>query len=157
MLDKTGIPTKDLILSKFFDEKTLFKPKAIIECYEEIPCNPCSTSCPFDAIHIGQNINEIPKLDVNLCTGCGICVTSCPGLAIMVAQIKNDKAIFKIAYELNPKPKVGDIVKGVNRLGEEICKCEIIKVKMNKNQDQTALIEVSVPKEFIHDFITVRV
>ncbi len=157
MLDKTGIPTKELVLSKFFDEKTLFKPKAIIECYEEIPCNPCSTSCPFDAIHIGQNINDIPQLDVDLCTGCGICVTSCPGLAIMVAQIKGEKAIFKIAYEQYPLPKKGDIVKGINRHGEEICMCDILNVRLNKNQDKTTLIEVSVPIEYIHDFITVRV
>ena len=157
MLDKTGIPTKDLVFSRFFDEKTLFRPKAIIECYEEIPCNPCSTSCPFDAIYIGENINKIPKLDANLCTGCGLCVTSCPGLAIMVAQLKGDQAIFKIAYEFNPKPKVGDHVKGIDRYGKEICICEVLDIKQGKDQDQTALLKVSVPAMFIHDFVTVRV
>ena len=157
MLNKTGVSTKDLVLSKFFDEKTLFNPKAIIECYEEIPCNPCATSCPFDAIHIGQNINTIPKLDVDLCTGRGICVTSCPGLAIMVAQVKDDKAIFKVAYEFNPKPLKGDVVKGVNRYGVEICDCEVLSVRLNKNQDHTALIEVSAPIELIHDFASIKV
>ena len=157
MLNKTGSPTKDLVLSKFFSNEILNRPKAIIECYEEIPCNPCSTSCPFDAIFIGENINTIPKLDVDLCTGCGICVTSCPGLAIMVAQIKGNQAHFKIAYEFNPKPKVGDIVDGINRKGEFISKCEILNVKMSDKQDKTALITVSVPIEYLHEFVTVRI
>ncbi len=157
MINKTGIPTKDLILSRFFDSKILAKPKAILECYEDIPCNPCSTSCPFDAIYIGENINHQPVLDADKCTGCGICVTSCPGLAIVVAQVKNNQAIFKIPYEFNPKPKVGDKVEGINRSGEVICMAEILKIKETKNQDHTSLIEVSVPIEFLHEFVTVRV
>ncbi len=157
MLNKTGVPSKSQVLSRFFDEKVLVRPKAILECYEDIPCNPCSTSCPFDAIDIGENINKQPKLDPDKCTGCGICVTHCPGLAIIVAQIKFDQAIFKIPYEFNPKPKVGDIVEGVNREGIKICDAKIVKVHVKSTQDHTALIEVSVPIEFLHDFVTVRV
>ena len=157
MLDKTGVAPKDLVLSRFFDEKVLVRPKAILECYEDIPCNPCSTSCPFDAIHIGENINTQPKLDPDKCTGCGICVTSCPGLAIIVAQIKFDQAIFKIPYEFNPKPNIGDIVDGVNREGIKICDAKIVKVNMSKQKNHTALIEVSVPLAYLHEFVTVRV
>jgi len=157
MLDKTGVATKELVLSRFFDEKILARPKAILECYEDIPCNPCSTSCPFDAIHIGEDINQQPKLDPEKCTGCGICVTSCPGLAIIVAQIKFDQAIFKIPFEFNPKPNVGDLVDGINRSGEKICDAKIIKVTTTKKNDKTSLIEVSVPIEYLHEFVTVRV
>src|SRR5690554_7479321 len=110
MLDKDGVATIEQVRSRFPNQDIIVKPKAILECYEDIPCNPCSTSCPFDAIDIGENINKQPKLDPDKCTGCGICVTHCPGLAIIVAQIKFDQAIFKIPYEFNPKPKVGDIV-----------------------------------------------
>jgi Fe-S-cluster-containing hydrogenase component 2 len=157
MLDKTGVASKDLVLSRYFDEKVLARPKAILECYEDIPCNPCSTSCPFDAIIIGDNINTQPKLIPDKCTGCGICVTSCPGLAIIVAQIKFDQAVFKIPYEFNPKPQVGDIVDGINRSGEKICDAKILKVNLSNKFDHTALIEVSVPIEYLHDFVTVRV
>jgi len=52
MLKTDGIPTKKQVLSRFPNEELLDRPKAITECYEDIPCNPCSTSCPFDAIHI---------------------------------------------------------------------------------------------------------
>lgn len=157
MLNKTGIPTKEQVLSRFPETKALIRPKAILECYEDIPCNPCSTSCPFDAIEIGPNINIQPKLKVDLCTGCAMCVSSCPGLAIVIAQIKDDKAIFKIPYEFNPKPQKGETWDGVNRSGEVICDAQIESVILNNKQDHTAIVTVSVPLNFLHDFVTVRV
>jgi Fe-S-cluster-containing hydrogenase component 2 len=156
MLNKTGVPTKDLILSRFFEEIVLLKPKAILECYEDIPCNPCSTSCPFDAIHIGENINHQPKLIVDQCTGCGLCVPSCPGLAIVVVHVSHDQAIFKIPYEFIPKPKENEIWDGVNRSGEVICDALIEKVLLSNKNDHTAVITVKVKKEYLHEFVTIR-
>ena len=57
-------------------------PVAVIECAELIPCNPCEAACPSGAIKIGDSINNLPVLDEDKCTGCGICISSCPGLAI---------------------------------------------------------------------------
>ncbi|MBN2300385.1 MAG: 4Fe-4S binding protein [Acholeplasmataceae bacterium] len=156
MLNKSGVPTKEQVLSRFFDEKTLIRPKAILECYEDIPCNPCETSCPFDAIVIGENMNTQPKLIVDKCTGCGICVTSCPGLAIIVAQLIGNLAVFKIPYELLPLPKKGEEWFGINRNGDVICDAKIEAVLAGKKQDHTALVTVSVPKKWIHDFVTIR-
>lgn len=156
MLNKTGIPSKDQVLSVFPDLKALIKPKAVLECYEDIPCNPCSTSCPFNAIEIGANINKQPKLDVDLCTGCGLCVPSCPGLAIVIAQIKGDEAVFKIPYEFLPMPEKHQVWHGVNRSGEVICDAKIQAVLMNKANDHTAVVTVSVPVEYLHDFVTIR-
>lgn len=156
MLNKTGVPTQEQVLSRFFDKETLIKPKAILECYEDIPCNPCETSCPFDAIVIGDNINTQPKLIVDRCTGCGICVTSCPGLAIVVAQLVGDKAVFKIPYEFLPLPQKGEIWFGINRNGDIICDAKIESVISNKKQDHTALVSVSVPVAHLHEFVTIR-
>jgi Fe-S-cluster-containing hydrogenase component 2 len=157
MLNKTGIPEKELVLSRFPNQKALLKPKAILECYEDIPCNPCSTSCPFDAIEIGPNINVQPHLLVDVCTGCGVCVPSCPGLAIVIAQIRGNDAVFKIPYEFIPIPIKNEIWDGVNRSGEVICDALIENVVINKKQDHTAVVTVSVPVEFLHDFVTIRV
>jgi len=156
MLNKDGYPTIEEVKSRFPEDAVLIKPKAIIECYEKIPCNPCETSCPFKAITIGPDINEIPKINHDLCTGCAICVHSCPGLAIMVAQIKDDKAIFKIPYEMLPIPEVGEIWNGVDRRGVIICQVKIIKVDSSKNQDRTNIIHVETDIKQLHDFITIR-
>ena len=38
------------------------KAVAIIECIEEIPCNPCETACPAGAIRVGTPITNLPAL-----------------------------------------------------------------------------------------------
>jgi Fe-S-cluster-containing hydrogenase component 2 len=156
MLDKTGVPSEQLIKSRFPNEQYLHRFKAITECYEAIPCNPCETSCPFDAIIVGTDINTPPKVDFDKCTGCGICVYSCPGLAIINVKLDSDSAIFRIPYEFIPVPKVGMKIEGVNRSGEVICEGEILKVKQLAIQDKTVLITVKVPKEHLYNFVTIR-
>ncbi len=157
MLNINGVPDKKLILSKFPEKELLLKPKAITECYEEIPCNPCSTSCPFDAIYIGEDINTAPIVDFEKCTGCGICVYNCPGLAIFTVQeLDSENARFKIPYELRPLPEKGETWSGVNRAGEIITEVLIEKISLTSKHDKTALVQVLVPLEFIKDFITIR-
>lgn len=156
MLKVKGYPTPEHVRLKFPDESLLIRPKAIIECYQEIPCNPCETSCKFDAIRIGDDINQMPSIDVDRCTGCGVCVYSCPGLAIMVASVKEDRAYFKIPYEMLPVPEIGDLWDGVNRQGDVITKARIEHVLKNKVTDRTVLITVSVPRIHLYDFVTVR-
>lgn len=157
MLKTTGIPDVDLIRSRFPEhDGLLVRAKAITECYEEIPCNPCETSCPFGAITVGADINTPPRVDFDKCTGCGICVYSCPGLAIFTVQTMGDDVLFTIPYEFVPRPKVGDTMSAVNRAGEVIGTCRIERVTDRERQDKTALLTVRVPKEHLYDFITVR-
>lgn len=158
MIEKTGVATKEMVRAQFpKDKKVLFRPKAIIECYKEIPCNPCETSCPFKAIHIGDDINARPVIDFELCTGCGVCVHSCPGLAIMVAMIKHGKAYFKIPYEMLPLPKVGEKWHALNRSGEIISDCKIEQVMIGrKSTNTTTVVTVSLEQPFLYEFSTIR-
>jgi len=157
MIEKDGVATIEMIKSKFPKKEVLSRPKAIIECYTEIPCNPCSTSCPFDAIFIGADINQIPRIDFDKCTGCSSCIAACPGLAIMVAMIKNGKAYFKIPYELLPLPKVGEKWEAVNRYGEVLDKpCLIENVMKTKKTDRTVIVTVSIEQPFLYEFSTIR-
>ncbi len=157
MLKTNGIVSNELIEAKF--EAVIHSSKksgAILECYQEIPCNPCSTSCPFDAISIEPDINQLPKVDYDKCTSCGICVYNCPGLAIFVVDLNKDKALFKISYELLPIPEKGMTLRGVNRAGEEICDAHVVRVQNSKLQDSTVLLHVEVDKKYYKEFVTVR-
>ncbi len=156
MLVKDGVATYEQVISRFPKQEFLVKPKAIIECYENIPCNPCSTSCPFDAITILEDINQLPKIDFDKCTGCGVCIYNCPGLAIMVCQIIGDKVRFKIPYEFLPYPNESETWHAINRKGEIIGDALIEKVMLTKRQDRTAVIQVLVDKENLYDFVTIR-
>lgn len=156
LLNKNGVPSLEQIKSRFPKRELLAKPKAITECYEEIPCNPCSTSCPFDAITIGEDINTPPVVDFDKCTGCGICVYSCPGLAIFTVQEFENNLIYKIAYEFIPYPIVGEEVYAINRNGDIISKAIIIKVQISPRQDKTVLLHVKLDKKYLYEFSTIR-
>lgn len=46
------------------------------ECnYGCLGCGTCENTCPFDAIHVH---NEVAKVDRNKCVACGKCVAACP-------------------------------------------------------------------------------
>lgn len=156
MLNIDGVAEKSLVKSKFPNIEYLVKPLAITECYEDIPCNPCSTSCPFDAIYIGKDINQQPKVDFDKCTGCGVCVYNCPGLAIMVVKVIGNFAQFKIAYEQIPLPAKDEIWSAVNREGKVIGDCMIEKVSLTKKHDCTALVQIKISKKFLYEFSTIK-
>ena len=97
---------------------------AVIECVQEIPCNPCENACHFGAIEIGEQITNLPVLHEEKCTGCGLCVANCPGLAITVIDktYSDTEAVIEFPFEYLPLPAVGDIVDAVSRGGEVLCK-----------------------------------
>jgi len=126
-------------------------PVPIIECIEEIPCNPCETVCPKNCIEIGNCITDLPRPTGNECTGCGKCVVACPGLAIFLLDNKysKDKAAITIPYELLPLPQKGEMVKAVDRQGNIVCDAKVIKVVSAKRNNKTNLVTIAVPKKFI--------
>ncbi|MDR3209960.1 MAG: FAD-dependent oxidoreductase, partial [Oscillospiraceae bacterium] len=52
----------------------------VIECTQNIPCNPCQDACSRGCIKIGKNIVSLPAIDETAqCIGCGMCVAACSG------------------------------------------------------------------------------
>lgn len=136
--EKTGVlSTKDL---KLPSKEHLEKGVAIIECIQEIPCDPCVASCPVNAISM-KNINALPVVDFEKCIGCGKCVGFCPGLAIFVIKIKDDKALITLPYEFLPVPEVGDTVKALDRWGNIRCD-GTVKLVLKKGKTMVITIEL---------------
>ncbi|MCL2555975.1 MAG: (2Fe-2S)-binding protein [Firmicutes bacterium] len=151
MLKNTGVPTDDLIKSAYPNEARRKKgPFAVIECFQCIPCNPCQTACPRNAIFPMQDINDLPKTDFNKCNGCGICAFACPGQAIFMIDETYSKmdTLVSIPYEFVPLPNIGDIVIGLNREGKEVCSATVHSIKAPNLCDRTPLITLIVPKEW---------
>ena len=153
-----GVPVKEEIEKVMPPEDILAKkPVVMVECFQNIPCDPCAASCPFGAIVPFEDINDLPVVDYDKCTGCGICVTSCPGLAIFVLDMNySDKeALIKLPYEMLPLPQKGEMVSGLDRDGHKVAEVKVDKVTKTKNK--TYLISIVVPKELALIIRNIRV
>ena len=149
----TGIPSKEELAAcpGVPSKERLLKGRvAVIECVQEIPCNPCENACHLGAITIGEQITALPILDEEKCSGCGLCVANCPGLAITIVDMtySDTEAVIEFPFEYLPLPQVGDIVDAVNRAGEVMCKGTVTSVKKLKAYAGTAVVGIAVPKEY---------
>ena len=126
------------------------KALAVIECFEEIPCNPCESSCPHGAISLNGAIWHIPVLDEKKCVGCGICVAHCSGQAIFVVDDSHSEELCSISmpWELLPMPEKGAAVTATDRNGKAVCTGTVKKVTLAPSFDCTAVLTVEVPAAF---------
>ena len=123
----------------------------LIECTEDIPCNPCETVCPFGAVTVGEPITNTPVVDVDKCNGCGQCVAVCPGLAVFLVNhdTGDGMASLTFAYEYLPVPGKGDQVKAVDRAGQVVCDAEVAKVVSTEKFSLTNVVTIKFPAEHI--------
>jgi Fe-S-cluster-containing hydrogenase component 2 len=148
-----GIPSeKELQGSPCYPAEDIQKEKkvVIIECVQEIPCNPCEEACKFNAIYIGNPITNLPKVNFEKCIGCGQCIAKCPGLAIFLLDYNFNKnnAAISFPYEYYPLPKEGEIVNAVDRNGRYVCKGKVIKVRNPQVNERTAVVTIAFPKKY---------
>jgi Fe-S-cluster-containing hydrogenase component 2 len=151
-LRATGVPSKEELETSpgYPSQEALAKgPIVVIECLQDIPCNPCEPACPNGAILVGDPITNLPVFLADRCDGCGRCIPLCPGQAIFRVDMtySEEKATVSFPYEFFPLPQKGDTVKGVNRAGETVCDAEILRVQRPKGFDRTVVITIAVPKE----------
>jgi len=153
-LKSSGIADKaDLQTYWPSDERLAKGSVVVVECFQEIPCNPCETSCPKKAIVVGDNINDLPQVDHNKCNGCSICVSRCPGLAVFVidATYSASESTVAIPYEFIPLPHKGETVEALDREGRVRGFATVVKVANTKAQGKTAVVTLAVPKDLEKD------
>lgn len=145
-----GVPSK---------ERLQKGPVVVIECAQEIPCDPCVDACVRGAIHIDGSITLLPVLVEDSCSGCGVCIAVCPGQAIFVvdATYSEVEGTVQMPYEYVPLPHVGEEVDGLNRAGEAVCRAHILRILTPKKYDRTAVLTVAVPKDMVMEVRSVRV
>lgn len=122
----------------------------VMECSQNIPCNPCQDACPKHCIKIGSKITSLPAVDESVdCIGCGMCVASCSGQAIFLVDETYEPgyATVTLPYEFLPLPVAGDKGYGLGRNGEIVCEAEVVSVKTAKAFDHTNLLTMKVPAD----------
>lgn len=125
-------------------------PVVVIECVENIPCNPCVTACPRKSITIPGEITNIPQVNFDTCNGCTLCISKCPGLAIFVVHknFNEKESAISLPYEFLPRPQKGEKVNALNRQGKFICPATVEKVLDSKALDRCAVVTITIPKKY---------
>lgn len=144
---RTGIINEDDLRGRVPSRERLLKgPCAMIECVEEIPCNPCEDACPAGAISVGDPITTPPTVDFERCTGCGACVGVCPGLAIFLLDLSGGVAKLTLPHELLPVPEAGEEVELLSRAGEVVGKGKVLRAR---RAGTTWIVTVELPEEVL--------
>ena len=121
----------------------------MIWCAQEIPCNPCSESCPHGLISMEGSILALPKFS-GLCEGCGRCVLACPGLAINLVcddyDPSGEKALLVFPFEFDDSaiPNGGELVT-TDLEGNRVGKGRVIAIREREDQDRRKLLSLEVP------------
>lgn len=154
-ISSTGVPSiYELKNTPGFPTEERFKKGAVavIECLEEIPCDPCQYACPHEAIKVERSITSLPILLEEQCNGCGQCIPLCPAMAIFVVDktFSDKESLVEFPYERLPLPKVGSLVNAADREGKIVTKGKVVKVKNPIKYNHTAVVSIAVPKGFEH-------
>jgi len=154
------IEEKKLKSSSGYPSAQVLKGKAVvvIECIEEIPCNPCEVACSSGAIKVGTPITNLPVLIPEECTGCGRCIAECPGLAVFVVNLNysKDKGTVALPYEFLPTPEKGAEVILLTREGKKVGKGEVVKIIPPQRRNHTAVVTVAMDKKLVSGVRTIR-
>lgn len=160
MLKNDGVITpEELKIALPPEERYAKGPVAIIECLQDIPCDPCVYACPVKAIQMKEGITDRPVLDFDKCTGCGLCVPKCPGLAIFIVNknVAPGKASISMSHELLPVPTKDQMVTLLDRAGKDVGEGKVIRVINPPAYDKTAVVTVEVPAEKVMDIRAIKV
>lgn len=158
-LKRTGAPSLEELRAAGVlpsREELARRPCVCVECIEEIPCNPCETSCPSGALTVGEPITKLPVVDREKCTACGLCIPACPGLAITLKAIKGELAVIRFPWEYLPMPEPGEVAEMVDRMGETVCEGKVTAVSNPPRNNRTAVVTAEFPAEAVERVISIR-
>jgi NADPH-dependent 2,4-dienoyl-CoA reductase/sulfur reductase-like enzyme/Fe-S-cluster-containing hydrogenase component 2/bacterioferritin-associated ferredoxin len=123
----------------------------IFHCYQEVPCNPCTSVCPVGAVKTKDDkITGLPYMDnLDACTGCASCLAVCPGLSVTMVDYREDPAhpLVTLPYEVwREKVEVGQKIPVTDIDGAILGYYPVEKVTSRRKYPGTLLVQLQVDK-----------
>ena len=123
----------------------------IFHCYQEVPCNPCTSVCPVGAVQTQDDkITGLPYMDdLEACTGCASCLAVCPGLSVTMVDFREDPThpLVTLPYEVwREKVEVDQIVPVTDIDGAILGYFPVTKVSSRRKYPGTLLVQLKVDK-----------
>jgi Fe-S-cluster-containing hydrogenase component 2/thioredoxin reductase len=123
----------------------------IFHCYQEVPCNPCTSVCPVGAVKTQDDkITGLPYMDdLDACTGCASCLAVCPGLSVTMVDFREDSdhPLVTLPYEVwREKVEVGQKVPVTDLDGAILGYYPVNKVSSRRKYPGTLLVWIAVDK-----------
>jgi len=149
-LKSTGLADAEDLQTIWPSEERFKKgPVVIVECFQEIPCNPCVTVCPKKSIKLsGDSIMTTPRFSGE-CIGCFKCLIICPGLAVTIVDYRKDPKSPSVAlpFEIGRGlVKKGDKVRLTGWEGADLGEAEVLDVKDFKAENTLIVIVKASPE-----------
>ena len=135
----------------------------VFHCFQEVPCNPCTSVCPENAIRTERDdITGLPYCcDEDACKGCMACVAICPGLAVTLVDYRKgrDNPVVTLPYEIwRDRVEKGQKIKVTDDDGAVLGEFPVKRVVANRKKfPGTLLVQVQVPKSMAKRVIGIRV
>jgi NADPH-dependent 2,4-dienoyl-CoA reductase/sulfur reductase-like enzyme/Fe-S-cluster-containing hydrogenase component 2/bacterioferritin-associated ferredoxin len=123
----------------------------IFHCYQEVPCNPCTSVCPVGAVKTeNDEITGLPyMIDLDACTGCASCIAVCPGLSVTMVDFREDPQhpLVTLPYEVwRERVEVGQKVPVTDIDGAILGYYPVEKVRSRRKYPGTLLVRLKLDK-----------
>lgn len=138
--------------------------RPILHCVQEIPCDPCASSCPQGGIRIDpDDIRKLPRfLEDELekpCVGCEKCITICPGQAITLLDDRKDPEhpFVIVPFEMDRATlSEGATVGVVDVDGHLLGEAEIVRIRGGAVADRTLSVKLRASRQIAAKIAGIR-
>jgi len=131
--------------------------KLLVECPQEIPCDPCASACSTGAISLERELCSRPRVREELCSGCLSCLEACPVSCIYLMEEVEGSSLLTLALDRLPRPRKGDEVILKDARGRELGRGRVVRSKKSRKDSGLCILTVRAPSDLAAITRTVEV